>query len=146
MAKERKYLALTAAIPLERTREFVRENVLTDVAQFVAVHEGQVVGWADILPLWPPTMAHCGRLGMGVLEVYRGHGIGAKLLKACIAKAKAKGITRVELEARADNRRAIHFYERVGFIHECRKRNAMRFEGVYFDSIQMCLLMGDAIG
>jgi hypothetical protein len=52
----------------------------------------------------------------------------------------AKGVTRVELEARADHIAAIKLYEKSGFLHEGRKRNALRFEGVYYDSVQMTLL------
>ena len=77
---------------------------------------------------------------MGVLPDYRRRGLGEALLRACIAKAKVKGITRVELEARADNVAAIRLYEKLGFVHEALKRNAMRFDGVYFDSVQMSLL------
>lgn len=55
--------------------------------------------------------------------------------------SRAKGITRVELETRVDNARAIGLYEKLGFVHEARKKNAMRFEGVYHDALQMCLLL-----
>jgi ribosomal protein S18 acetylase RimI-like enzyme len=78
---------------------------------------------------------------MGILPAYRRQGIGEALLRACIAKAKVKGITRIELEARADNVPAIRLYEKLGFVHETLKRNAMRFDGVYFDSVQMSLLL-----
>jgi len=78
---------------------------------------------------------------MGVLPEYRHQGFGEALLRACIAKAKVKGITRVELAARADNIPAIRLYEKLGFIHEAVKRNGMRFDGVYFDTVQMCLLL-----
>ena len=80
---------------------------------------------------------------MGLLPSHRGLGIGRRLLQACIDKAPSKGITRIELEARADNLRAIQLYERLGFAHEVLKRNAMRFDGVYFDAVQMSLLIPD---
>ena len=76
---------------------------------------------------------------MGVSAAYRGQGIGRQLLSACLAKARSNGITRVELEVRADNERAIKLYESMGFAHEALKRNGMRFDGVYHDSIQMSL-------
>ena len=107
VARERKYLAQIEALPLERVQAFVRESVATDAVQFVAVDQGPVVGWADIFPAWAHAVAHCGTLGMGVLPAYRGQGIGRRLLQTCIAKAWAKGMTRIELAVRADNRRAI---------------------------------------
>lgn len=45
-----------------------------------------------------------------------------------------------QLEARADNLAAIRLYEKLGFVREALKCNAMRFDGVYFDSVQMSLL------
>jgi ribosomal protein S18 acetylase RimI-like enzyme len=141
VARERRYLAQVEALPLEKIESFVRESVDNDAVQFVALDEARVVGWADIFPAWPHAITHCGSLGMGILPAYRRQGIGEALLHACIAKAKVKGITRIELEARADNVPAIRLYEKLGFVHEALKRNAMRFDGVYFDSVQMSLLL-----
>jgi putative acetyltransferase len=108
--------------------------------QFVALEGERVVGWADVFPSWAYAIAHCGRLGMGVHPQFRRLGIGRRLLAACMKKAPAKGITRIELEVRADNTGAIKLYEHLGFVHEAHKRNAMRFEGVYFDALQMSWL------
>lgn len=141
VAKEKRYLAQTQALPLERIEGFVRDSVANDAVQFVALDGGAVVGWADIFPAWADAVRHCGSLGMGVLAAYRAQGIGGRLLRACLAKAPAKGISRIELEARADNARAIALYERVGFRHEAIKRNAMRFDGVYYDAVQMSILL-----
>lgn len=140
VARERRYLAQIEAPSLEKVESFLRENVGNDVAQFVALDGVRVVGWADILPGWPHAIQHCGSLGMGVLPDYRRRGLGEALLRACIAKAKHKGITRIELAARADNVSAIRLYEKLGFLREALKRNGMRFDGVYFDTVQMSLL------
>lgn len=144
VAREKRYLAQFEALPLERIERFVRENVAKDAIQFMAVDGGRVVGWADIFPSWAHAVAHCGSLGMGVLEEYRGQGIGRRLLEACISKAWSKGITRIELEVRADNERAIGLYESLGFTREALKRQAMRFDGVYFDALLMSLLKPSA--
>ena len=141
VAREKRYLAQTEALPLERIEAFVRESVANDAVQFFAVDgKGQVVGWADVFPGWAQATRHCGELGMGVLPAWRGRGLGRRLLLACIDKAWAKGLTRIELAARADNTRAIRLYESVGFRHEGVKREAMRFDGVAFDAVQMGLL------
>lgn len=140
VARERKYLAQAEALPIERIEEFVRSSVAADAAQFVALDGERVVGWADIFPAWAHAVAHCGQLGMGVHPDYRGQGIGERLLAACIAKARTRGITRIELEARSDNQPAIGLYRKLGFVDEARKRNAMRFDGVYYDAVQMSLV------
>ena len=144
VAREKRYLAQIEALSLERIQGFVRESVATDAVQFMAVQGRQVVGWADIFPSWAHAVSHCGSLGMGVLPTYRGQGIGRRLLQACIAKAHAKGITRIELEVRADNERAIGLYKSLGFQQEAVKRHAMRFDGVYYDALQMSLLQSAA--
>jgi ribosomal protein S18 acetylase RimI-like enzyme len=140
VAREKQYLAQIEALPLEKIEAFVRENVANDSVQFVALDGARVVGWADIFPAWPHAVSHCGTLGMGVHRDYRRQGLGEALLRACITKAKDKGITRIELEVRADNLPAIRLYEKLGFVHEALKRRAMRFDGVYFDSVQMSRL------
>lgn len=140
VARERRFLAQVEAPPLQRVRDFVRDSVKNDAAQFVAVDGGAVVGWCDVFPDWPETTKHCGTLGMGVLAAYRGQGIGSRLLAACLAKAKAGGITRITLKVRADNAAAIGLYERAGFRHEARLVKAMRFDGVYYDELQMSLI------
>jgi putative acetyltransferase len=141
IAREKRYLGATAGPPLEKVQAFVRENVANDAIQFVALDGERVVGWADILSPWPDAIAHRGTLGMGVLAEYRRQGIGESLLRTCIEKAKSKGLTRVELETRADNLASIRLYEKIGFVQETVKRKAMRFDGEYFDAIQMSLLL-----
>lgn len=141
VSKERKYLAQTEALPLETVKSFVAESVDTDAIQYVALDDEQVIGWADIFPHWAPTLKHRGSLGMGVHPSYRRKGLGEKLLRACIEKAQKKGITRIELETRADNKASIGLYEKFGFVHETTKAKAMIFDDQYFDSVQMVLLL-----
>jgi ribosomal protein S18 acetylase RimI-like enzyme len=140
VAREKRYLAQIEAMPFARIESFVTENVANDAIQFFAVDADVVAGWADIFPHWAHAVSHCGSLGMGVHPDYRRQGLGERLLTACIAKAWAKGLTRIELEARADNEPAIALYEKLGFVHEALKINAMRFDGQYFNAAQMRLL------
>jgi ribosomal protein S18 acetylase RimI-like enzyme len=139
VAREKRFLAQTKAAPLERVTEFVQSSVSSNAAQLVALEANRVVGWADVFPSWADAISHCGQLGMGVVAEYRGQGIGRRLIDQCIAKAWQRGITRIELEVRTDNERAIHLYERVGFSRESTKRRAMRFDGIYYDAFQMVL-------
>lgn len=133
-------MAQIEAPSLERIRTFVRETVVNDAAQFVALESDVVVGWCDIFPAWAHAVQHCGTLGMGILDGYRGRGIGRQLLSATMAKAKANGVTRIVLQARADNMAAIGLYESLGFLHQAHLRNALRFDGAYYDAVQMSLV------
>lgn len=140
VARERRYLALLEAPPLEQMAAFVGENISKGVAQFVALAGAEVVGWADIVPAWAHGVAHRGSLGMGVLPQFRGQGIGRQLLQACIAKAWANGLTRIELEVRADNHHAVRLYEGLGFRREGLKRRGLCIEGEHHDTLTMALL------
>jgi ribosomal protein S18 acetylase RimI-like enzyme len=144
VAREKRYLAQIEALPLASIEGFVKASVANDAIQFFALDQQQVVGWADVFPAWAHAVSHCGSLGMGIHPHYRRQGLGRRLLAACIAKAWAKGLTRRELEARADNAPAIALYQQFGFRHEALKASAMRFDGVYFDAVQMRLLRGEA--
>lgn len=144
VARERRYLAQVEALPIERIREFVDRSVASDAAQFVAIQDGRLIGWCDVFPHWADALQHVGTLGMGVLDGYRGRGIGEQLLRRTLAHALEKGIYRVTLEARSDNTRAIRLYERVGFRREGIARAALRFDGRFHDAVQMALLQGPA--
>lgn len=143
VAREKKYLAQIEALPLGRIAGFLSDSVANDAIQFFALDGEHVVGWADIFPGWAHAVSHCGSLGMGIHPNYRRQGLGRRLLEACIEKAWRKSLTRIELEARADNHAAIALYEKLGFKHEALKSKAMRFDGVYFDAVQMRLLHGE---
>ena len=143
VAQERRYLAQTEAPPFDRVQAFVAENVASMATQFVALDGERVIGWCDVFPDAQPTIRHRGSLGMGVIAEFRGRGLGGRLLVATLEDARRKGLTRVELEVRADNVPAIRLYEKVGFAHEGRKRQGMRFDGVYFETLTMARVWSD---
>ena len=140
VARERRYLAMLQAPPLEESADWVRGNLRKGNPQFVALVEGQVVGWCDVFPEKRETMAHGGVLGMGVLDGYRGKGIGAALMRATLEHAQKAGFTRVELTVREDNLRAKALYDKAGFAVEGRKRKAALFDGRHYDLILMALV------
>lgn len=144
VAREKRFLALVEAPPIEQVEAFVRGNIERGVAQVVAVDAGRVVGWADIVPGWAHGVAHRGSLGIGVVASHRGRGLGKRLLQACIDRAWSNGLARVDLEVRADNLAAIRLYEALGFQREGVRRRGMRIDGCYIDMLQMGLLEGDA--
>lgn len=141
VAKEREYLAFLEAPPIETTREFIREQLQNDMPHFVALIDGAVVGWCDISSLGRAVYAHAGVLGMGVSAKHRGKGIGKSLMQATLEKAKKRGLTRVELEVREKNTRAMEMYKKFGFVMEGMKRNSTRIDGVYSNDVLMGVLL-----
>lgn len=141
VAKERRFLALLEAPPLEEMRTFVSDNLARKVPQIVGKDNHRVIGWCDILPGWQHTLRHCGSLGMGILPEYRGQGLGRSLLEACLAIATENGLTRVEFEARSDNEPALRLYRKLGFQFEGTKKRGMRVDGEYKETTMMALLL-----
>ncbi len=139
VASERDYLLMLEAPPLESVASFVRTNIERDYAQYVAVVESEIVGWADIIPDERETLKHIGGLGMGIRRDHRRKGIGQALLQNVVAHSFKMGLTRLELEVFANNAAAIALYEKHGFEREGTKRNARRIDGRYLDAHIMAL-------
>jgi RimJ/RimL family protein N-acetyltransferase len=139
VARERQYIAFQEAPPLDEVRRFVQENVRDGRPCFVALDGERVIGWCDISSLNRPVFAHAGVLGMGVLDGYRGQGVGRLLITTTLDAAKAAGLTRVELTVFQHNQRAMKLYEKMGFVVEGVKRRGVRVDGNYVDLISMAL-------
>jgi len=140
VCRERRYLLFLEAPPLEETRKFVRGNLAKGYPAHVALAEGKVVGWCDILPIDRPTRAHNGVLGIAVVAGFRGRGIGAALMRVTLERARLIGLTRIELSVREDNRPAAALYEKFGFVVEGKQRKAILLDGAYENLIGMALL------
>lgn len=143
VARERKFLSTLEAPPFERTEAFVNSNIENGNPHFVALLGDEVVGWCDIYRESHPWAQHAGILGMGVIAAHRGRGIGKRLIEAALQAAQAAKFHRVELEVFGNNTAAIALYERVGFIHEGRRRDAYRLPDGYCDLLVMSRLFPD---
>lgn len=141
VARERRFLLFEEAPPLERMRAFVDSNITTGNPQFVALVDGNVVGWCDVLrETGRPSRRHCGSLGIGLLEAHRGRGLGRRLLEATLDAAILAGIARIELTVRSSNHNAIALYRSLGFVDEGRRHKAYLVDGIYGDSLAMAYL------
>lgn len=140
VARERRYLTLLQAFPLSQTRAFVLGLMERGDPIFVALANGEVVGWCDIQRHPFPAHCHRGTLGMGLVPEYRGYGIGARLMDRALRQAFATGFVRVELSVRADNLRAQRLYEKLGFVKEGVLRDAVFVDGEFHDAIAMALI------
>jgi len=141
VARESLSLGQSLAPPLARVEAFVRENLEQGHAQFVAVHGDEVLGWCDAIPLWADGLRHRAQLGLGVRKPWRRQGIGEGLVRRVLERARATGLRRIDLEVRADNASAIRLYERLGFGVEGRRAQGLCHRGVYFETVEMGLLL-----
>jgi ribosomal-protein-alanine acetyltransferase len=79
----------------------------------VAERNGAVLG--DALLLFRAGSAIARLYSIAVAPEARGAGVGARLLRAAEAAARARGCRRLRLEVRADNAAAIALYEARGY-------------------------------
>jgi ribosomal protein S18 acetylase RimI-like enzyme len=140
VARERRWLAMLEAPPLEEMRKHVLGNISGGVPHFVALADARVVGWCDCWMKVRPTQRHSAILGMGVVKAHRGQGIGRALLAATLEAARAKGFKRIELAVRVDNESAKKLYDRSGFAVEGVYRRYMFVDGEYKDAYAMALV------
>lgn len=141
VAQERRWLGLVGPADLERSRTFARANLEAGNPHVVALDGEQVVGWCDITRHGLTGFQHAGKLGMGVHQSYRGQGIGERLARAALQRARAIGLERVELDVFASNAPAIGLYEKLGFVQEGIHRRARKLDGQYDDLISMALFI-----
>lgn len=103
---------------------------------------GEVVGEV-VLNEWEPDDASCNfRILIG--PAGRDRGLGTEATRLVVGHAFERlGLHRVSLEVFAFNPRAQRAYEKVGFVREGVRRDALRFDGEWVDSILMSVLEGE---
>ena len=98
-----------------------------DEVELVAEVEGSIVGQAGIRVLGrADKIKHRATFGISIDRDYWHLGIGRALTKACIQLAKQAGYLQLELEAVADNERALGLYESEGFVEYGRNPKGFR--------------------
>lgn len=93
-----------------------------------------------VLNEWEPENASCNfRILIGPRG--RDRGLGTEATRLVLAHAfETIGLHRVSLEVYGFNPRARRSYEKVGFVHEGVRRDALRFDGEWVDSHLMSVL------
>lgn len=78
---------------------------------------GEPVGVAYVAMIW--SLEHGGLSAwleeLYVVSTWRGHGVGADLLRSSLVQARARGCLMMDLEVTEDHARAARLYEREGF-------------------------------
>jgi RimJ/RimL family protein N-acetyltransferase len=142
VAREKKYLYITEAPSADRVLGFMKRNIEEKVAQYLAVDSnGEVIGWCDIRPVEHPTRSHVGELGMGILNGFRGKGIGTSLVKKCLQHATQAGLEKVELQVYETNIPAIELYSKFGFKIVGTRERYRKVDGRYENCVLMELFL-----
>ncbi|MFH0835245.1 MAG: GNAT family N-acetyltransferase [Candidatus Micrarchaeota archaeon] len=82
-----------------------------NIMYFAAEENGHTVGFADVEFRGKQAKI----LGLAVLPEFRGKGIGAALVRKCLAAAKKRGCSRIVMFVAEDNAVAQSLYLKFGF-------------------------------
>ena len=107
---------------------------------------GELVGIVSFARDTRAKMRHKGLLfRMHVAAEAAGQGIGRRLLRDCVAQARAlPGLEAITLTVVASNAGARHLYASEGFVSFAREPNALKMGATYYDEEQMRLDLRDA--
>lgn len=86
-----------------------------------------------------PRLAHIGDVGVSVSKQWWGKSIGKHMMLFAIEWARQNSITKIQLQVRTDNERAILLYRKLGFVIEGTLKQAMKVNDTYFDDHLMGL-------
>jgi RimJ/RimL family protein N-acetyltransferase len=90
-----------------------------------------------------PANRACG-FRIGLRRAFWNRGLGSEATRLVVDYGlDVLGLHRIELEVYAFNPRARAVYERVGFVHEGTRRDALRWGDEWTDAIQMAILESD---
>ena len=107
----------------------------------VAEVGGKVVASSDVNPQMGYER-HVGGIGIVVKQGYRDEGIGTEIMGTQIDLSKKMKLEVLTLTAFASNKRAIHVYEKVGFVRTGMIPKKHFKDGKYIDEVIMTNFLG----
>lgn len=111
-----------------------------DPSSGVSPHE-EVVGWAHLHAPELEKLSHTAELTVGVLEGYRGRGIGSRLLERALEWAAENGYEKLYQSVPSTNERAIEFFEGRGWEVEAVRKDHYKLNDEYIDEVMMALYL-----
>ena len=91
-----------------------REYLDRGASIFLAHFKNEIVGTVCVNPI---SGSECEILKLGVVDTYKGLGIGEKLMRLCIETCQEKEVKLITLETNSKLESAIRLYEKLGFVH-----------------------------
>ncbi|THE66271.1 GNAT family N-acetyltransferase [Salinadaptatus halalkaliphilus] len=140
VASEKTYIeAESVADEIDHQDTLLRHNELESRMFFVATVEDEVVGWVHLYAPELEKLSHTAELTVGVLEEYRGHGIGSHLLARGLEWAGVNGYERVYQSVPSTNEEAIAFLEEHDWATEAIREDHYKLNGHYVDEVMMAV-------
>jgi RimJ/RimL family protein N-acetyltransferase len=126
---------------LEKERQFIADHRSADNKLLILAEvEGHIAGISGFTGDFRKRLRHTGESGLSVLRRHWGLGLGTALMASVIEWAKSSGVVRkIDLRVRVDNERALHLYERFGFVREGVITRQFAVAGAFYDAYLMGL-------
>ena len=137
---EKTYIeAESVADAIDHEETLLRHNELESRMFFVATVEDEVVGWVHLHAPELSKLSHTAELTVGVLEGYRGHGVGSHLLARGLEWASSNGYERVYQSVPATNEDAVSFLEANDWGVEAVREDHYKLNGHYVDEVMLAI-------
>ena len=113
---------------LEQEQDYLKKKTESErEVEIVAEINGKIVGTAGVDSVGTAEkLRHRASFGISIEKEWWGRGIGRAMTEACIECAKKAGYVQLELDAAAENVRALSLYRSVGFIEYGRNPKGFR--------------------
>jgi putative acetyltransferase len=125
------------------TREVI-ERWMSNLPNFIALiaeYDNRIVGYATIFKYAHPRRKGISDLAMYLHQDFHNIGLGTAMLSLLLELAKKENMHRIGLHVIADNRIAIHLYEKFGFKIEGVMKDAyFGADEKYHDEIAMGII------
>ncbi|WP_226005142.1 GNAT family N-acetyltransferase [Natrinema salinisoli] len=131
--------AESVADELDHENVLLRHNEFESRLFFVASVDGDVVGWAHMHLPNLEKLGHTAELTVGVLEEYRGMGIGNQLLDRALEWARGNDLEKVYQSVPSTNEDAIDFFEDRDWKIEAVRDDHYKLDDEYIDEVMMAI-------
>lgn len=122
-------------LTVEQEAKWIRKHLdAPGKLMILAEAESQIVGFLNFSNFERKRLAQNGSFGISVHKEWRNLGIGRLLIETMLDWARQNPlIEKVYLEVFASNERAIHLYQKLGFVEEGRKSRHVKFSDEHYE-------------
>jgi GNAT superfamily N-acetyltransferase len=136
-------VATRLADEVARDDVLLRYNESENRIFFVATVDDETVGWLHVEAVQSPMMDHTAQLTLGVLEEYRGDGLGSTLMERGLEWARNHDFRKVYQNLPATNERAVAFLEGEGWSVESTREGHYHIDDELVDEVQLAIWLDE---
>ncbi|MEB6298727.1 GNAT family N-acetyltransferase [Staphylococcus xylosus] len=132
---------------LPEERNFDKERFVDDMKRnfYIGVksENNQILGYLSVHISTLAKVRHIGYIVTGLINDLQQQGLATQMFDETFKWAKRKGLRRLELTVITTNKRAVNFYEKIGFKIEGIKHSSVYMDDHYFDELYMSMMLNE---